>query len=123
MRQNIALLLIAVVVLAGAAGILATSLFYKANNTTNMSLNISNNTTPNNTTKVNNTQKTSSSQSGSDNDNGSNVNNGNNPSGEGHWETCPTCGGARFIQDPSDPHGDSIICPTCHGDGRIWVSD
>jgi cytoskeletal protein RodZ len=65
LRQNVALILIAVVVLAGAAGVLAMTNFNKTNNTTNESMNISlqNNNTNSSVSTINKDQNGASSNS------------------------------------------------------------
>jgi DnaJ-class molecular chaperone len=119
MRQNIALLLIAVVVLAGAAGVLAMTNFTKTNQSLNISPANTSNTAANNSVNKANTDKTSSSSSsGSDDSNSNNNNNGGSDTGGD--ETCPECSGAGVVPvDPSDPNTSWEACPTCGGDGVV----
>ena len=115
MRQNAALLLIVVVIAAAAVGVWAMANLSKGNQTLNISADNANNTTQVANNSANSTKKSTTKKS-----NSNNGNSGNN-SGNGHWETCPTCGGGRFIPDPNNAHKE-IVCPRCGGKGEIWVS-
>jgi len=96
LRQNIALLLIGVVVLAGIAGVLAMTMF-NTNNTTNNTTNISddNNTT---TTQKNVTTDSDNQQSSSQEDDDETV-----PKNPGYNPDNPS-----LIGDNYDNHGNKI---------------